>query len=77
MSEADPEDVEQAIEEIESDFEWVETHADALRSGLEHTIIRNGDEPDECAIYPRYDEVFTEWISATGEESFVDLLEVR
>ena len=48
---------------------------DSNRPELECVTIENGDEPDECAIFPKDGteaELLGEWISAL-EGSYVDL----
>ena len=75
--EADQADVEQALENLTKDFET--PHANQCQIDFEHRLVEPEDAPDELAIFPREEcaGLLTEWIVATGEESFVDLTEMR
>lgn len=53
---------------------------DEDQADLEHIRVRNSDEPDELVIIPvdaTEDELETDWITATGAESFVSLDDAR
>ena len=76
--EADPEDVEAALESLVEDMET--PHATQSKIDCDFTLVDDaGDAPAELAIYPRETSsgLLTEWITATGEESFVNLEEMR
>ena len=77
MDEADPEDVEAALESLVEDMET--PHANQSKIDCEFTLVDTDDAPAELAIYPREESsgLLTEWITATGEESFVNLGEMR
>ena len=75
--EADQADVEQALESLVEDMET--PHANQCKIDCEHTLVDTDNAPAELAIYPRDASggLLTEWISATGDESFVKLEEMR
>lgn len=58
-------------------FEWGipddEISSENTSKPLGEVIIENDDEPDELAIYTNDIRHCTEWIAASGPESFVAL----
>lgn len=58
-------------------FEWRipddEIGSENTSKLLGEVIIENDDEPDELAVYTNNMRHFTEWIVASGPESFVSL----
>ena len=76
--EADPEDVEQAIEGAET--EDLETpHANQPTDVFEYSIIENPNDADRIMLTPgdaEGEEFLTQWISAR-EDAAIELEEVR
>lgn len=62
-------------------FEWgVPTEAirsENVSKPLGEVLIENVDEPDELAIYTNDIQHCTEWIAASGPESFVSLEDMQ
>ena len=56
-------------------FEWVAAHDYQIKS----VLVENDGYPDELAIFDASGEerLTTTWLAASGDESFVDLEEVR
>jgi len=79
MTDADQDDVEQAIEAAESKFEWVNSPQPNTEDTIDHVLIPGDTWPDELAIFDADEQTADgQWLSAIGEgESFVDLWEVR
>lgn len=45
--------------------------------GVVHNRVERVDGTEQLAIFTNDDRAYTEWASATGSESFVDLAEWR
>ena len=79
MKEADPEDVEEAIEAIETVNNWVQMAGEPWNTvDLIGVLDERENSPDHLTIVPRVPEgeIPTQWLTAS-EESFVSMREMR
>ncbi|ELY85267.1 DUF7511 domain-containing protein [Natrinema gari] len=66
-------------------FNWIDRsdlespHANQRRIDAVHTLADPDGVPPQCAIHPPADEaeILTAWVAASGEQSFVDLEDMR